>query len=97
MTNMSNEQRRRMAERQFESTDPEQRREMSYTIQVSGGRVWLYRKWEEDWDNEQGTGHDVACDCWSMSVGDLKELVKGATWTIEKSEAFERANPASTR
>lgn len=89
---MDKEQRKRMANREFVGTDPEQN-EITYAIQVSGGRVWLHRQWEEEWDNEHGTGPDEGHDCWLMNVDDLKKLVECATWAIEKSEAFEAAHP----
>jgi hypothetical protein len=88
---MNKEQRKRMATREFIGMDPDQT-EITYTVQVSGNRVELMRTWEEEWDNESGTGHDVGHDCWIMSLDDLKKLVGCATWTIEKSEAFEAAH-----
>lgn len=89
---MDKEQRMRMSEREFIGTDPEQT-EITYTIQVSGGRAWLHRTWEEDWDNESGTGPDTGHDCWPMSTEDLKKFVKFATTAIQKSEEFEAAHP----
>jgi hypothetical protein len=89
---MSKLQRERMADRAFVGTDPEQT-PITYTVKVSGGRAWLHREWEEGWDNEDGTGPDTGHDCWVLSLADLKKLVECATWTIQKSEAFEAAHP----
>ncbi len=89
---MNKEQKKRMASREFVGTDSEQA-EITYTIQVSGKHVELHRGWEEEWDNADGTGQDDGHDCWLMTVDDLKKFVECATWTIQKSEAFEAAHP----
>lgn len=90
---MNKEQRQRMAYREFAVIDPDDGEASNILIQVSGNRAELHRQWEQPWDNESGTGPDIARDTWAMSIGDLKQFIADAQWCLEKSEAFEKSHP----
>jgi hypothetical protein len=85
---MDKEQQKRMAYRTIVQEDE---RNTEYTVQVSGDQVELHQSYNQEWDNEHGTGPDVSHEVWSMNLDTLKSFMAAAQWCIEKSEAFEIA------
>jgi len=93
---MDKEQKKRMANRTVVQCD-EGQGDIEYTVQVSGSRVELHQDYEQPWENEQGTGHDVTRETWVMSKDVLKAFLKAAAWCIEQSDAYEAAHPQERR
>ncbi len=89
---MDKEQRKRMAYRTIIQHD-EGQGDIGYTIEVSGDRVELHQTYNQPWEDENGTGPDVAVETWVMSKDVLKRLIEAAQWCIQKSEAFEATHP----
>jgi len=92
---MDAEQRKRMANRTIiQEGEPG---DIDYTIQVSGEHVELHQTFNQEWDNEHGTGPDVSHEVWTMSKDTLKRFIEAAQWCVEKSEAFEASHPVETK
>lgn len=89
---MDKEQRRRMAERTIVQED-EGQGDIEYTVQVSGDRVEIHQAYDQEWENENGTGPDVSHSVWVMSKDVFKRLLEAGRWCVEKSEEFEALHP----
>lgn len=89
---MDKEQQKRMATRTIVQQD-EGQGDIEFTVQVSGNRVELHQSYDQEWDNEDGTGPDISHETWVMSKAVFKKLLEAGQWCVEKSEAFEASHP----
>jgi hypothetical protein len=89
---MDREQKKRTAYRTVVQQD-EGQSDIDYTVQVSGDRVEIHKDYDEEWENEDGTGPDTSRETWVMSKEVFKNLLEAGQWCVSKSEAFELAHP----